>query len=260
MANYEFNQSVLDKLLDSKDPDLIDFAEDAITAFNDYTITVANFTDNIINLSKESPELYRTAAVDLDTKRRSQHNVCMNKIDGLNRLARNEFKSEPFCDLHGAIMTSMVNRTDLGDAILTWSYENLHNITENQLSELGLKPIESSNNNNQSLKSYIKNKNETTEEETLMKNYNSLMRDNRYPMIKQKGNEYAFIHFLTQKEVDPEMVFHYCNHQLKDKHKDSNENIDIVNSAKNQVYKTHLHKEPLTNHIKKSLTQSFELD
>lgn len=253
MATYEFNQDVLDKLLKHDDDDLVDFAQDAITIFGNYAETVANFTDDVIAYRKENPETYRTLMTDLDTKRRMQHNACMSKIDGLNRIAEKELKTKPFCAMFGAKSTMFVNRTDLGDAILTWSYEHLNRVTTEQMIELGLTPIES--NNSKDLTEFVKDEKDLSRDEKIMNDYNNLMRDNRYPMVKD-DDHYKFIHFLTQQEVDSKMVTTYCYHQLEEKHKINRDNIMLLNEASHQVNQSNHN---LSHHNTVNLSSSAEI-
>lgn len=233
MATYEFNQKTLNQLLDHDDDMIQDLAKDAVTGFKDYALTVVNFTDQIEQFKQDSPESYRLKTKDLDTKRKNQHDVAMSSIDILNRIAKTEGNMEPFCDLNGAESTkdASVNRTDITNAILTWSYEHFNDVSYEQLKELGLNP--DAVQKTADLDQEVKNKAIDPQEE-LMNEYNHLSRTNRYPMVKTEQG-YQFQHFLSQEPVDVETAMDHCLDRL-DYHKKNNpENQLIVQKAALQV-------------------------
>lgn len=249
MATYVFNHQVIDRCLKSDDEMLIDLATDAITHFNDYTETVLNFQDQINAFKQESPDSYRVRAQDLDTKRRNQHNTCLGDVDILNRLAQNEFDCQPFCNLHGLSSAKDANRTDIGDAVFAWAVEHLENVSDQhaKLNNLAIDQRRTQVENDLGL--FVKKK-ELSPEEELMNKYNSLIRDNRFPMVKDKENEtYKFIHFLSQKEVTSEEAITNCRNQLKEKHKLTPETLKLVGAAKHQVDMSNLPKE-VQNQVK----------
>lgn len=231
MVLYQFNQKTLDKILATNDEDYVDIAKDSINSFNNYTQIVVNFEDDIDELKKDSPDSYRMRMVELDRKRKIAHDTCLSSVDILNRIAQNE-KMQPFCDLGNNIKSAKeVNRTDIADAIFTWSYEHLDNVSNAQMEKLGLTP--NTPTNESELNSLLEQK-ERTPEQQVMDKYNRLLSQNRYPMIEVE-DKYKFVHFLTLNEIDPKVAHKYCFDSLIEKDKLSNENHTILEKATKQV-------------------------
>lgn len=235
MATYQLNQKTLDKIFATNDEDYVDIATESINSFNKYTQIVVNFEDDIAELKKESPDSYRTRMMDLDKKRKIAHDTCLSSVDILNRIAKNE-NIRPFCDLGANINSAKdVNRSDIADAIFTWSYENLNNVTNNQMQNLGLTPTNQTNKTTL-LQNMLKDEQRTPQQQVMDK-YNRLLSQNRYPMIEAE-DQFKFVHFLTLDEIDPKMAQTYCFNTLIETNKLKPETSDILESAVTQVKKS----------------------
>lgn len=118
----DFNQLTFNELTANADEVTEDILANSKTDFSDYAQIVLRFDLQRDAWRQEKSDAdYRTSFKALDTKRSMIHNNCLNDIKILNRMAEsNQPKLAPF-----AVITEVMDRTNIGNAILEQYYEDL---------------------------------------------------------------------------------------------------------------------------------------
>lgn len=194
-VEVNFNFDTLDHYKNSDDDMEQDLAKTCTDDFTEYGKIVATFDQQMDEWkAKESGENYRHLVASLDQKRRMTHDNCLNDINIINRMAKQDG-----LPAFAVASSNTANRTDYGNAIVEQCYEAM---TKSQ-------PEAAKNKDN----SYKESRN-------IMNDYNRMLDGyTKYPLVKGKDGNFKFINMFTQNPVDQNTVTNYVKSRTHDNNK-----------------------------------------
>lgn len=123
--NLQFNQQVLQSMLDNITEDDHTFIQNAINNFKRYAITAANQKNFNEDVKQTNPNSYIEEQSHYDRRRTRQHNACITNISFLNNLSK-DYSQNLFMNLpKGYNDIDEINRTDIGSAVFRWNIKNV---------------------------------------------------------------------------------------------------------------------------------------
>lgn len=192
MTAYFINQKALDQLgnlVDEEDEDYYsDFRDMLVNDMTEYAKTVRDFDLKLAKAKKANDaSYYREEYARLDNARRRQHDAVISNLAVANRINKSE-GLEPVLDVGDGKSVHDVNRTDIGDAVVSWLAENNHQDAQVQ--------------------------NKLEKNANVVNDYNYALKLNTFPLIQDKSKKYEFRSLWTGEVAEPSQVEKYIKSQL----------------------------------------------
>lgn len=210
MATYFINQKALNdlgNLVDEEDENFYsDFHDMLVDDMIKYATTVRDFDLKLAKAKKTNDaNYYRDEYARLDNARRRQHDAVISNLEVANKLNKSE-GLEPILDVGDGRSVHDVNRTDIGDAVISWLAETNHHDAQVQ--------------------------NEMEKNVDVADDYNYALKLNTFPLIQDKNKRYEFRSLWTGEVAEPSQVEKYIKSQLSDyPEKDQNKIKKAFNAA-----------------------------
>lgn len=210
MTAYFINQKALDELgnlVDEEDEDYYsDFHDMLVNDMAKYAKTVMDFDLKLAKAKKENDaSYYRDEYARLDNARRRQHDAVISNLAVANRINESE-GLEPVLDVGKDKSVHDVNRTDIGDAVVSWLIET--NYKDAQVQNTMEKDVNA------------------------VDNYNFALKLNTFPLIQNKSKQYEFRSLWTGEIAEPSQVKKYITSQLSNySEKDQDKIKNAFNAA-----------------------------
>lgn len=194
MTAYFINQKALDQLgdlVDEEDENFYsDFHDMLVDDMTKYATIVMDF-DLKLAKAKEANDAnyYREEYSRLDSARRRQHDAVIANLAVANRINKSE-GLEPVLDVGDDKSVHDVNRTDIGDAVVSWLAETNHKDAQVQ--------------------------NKMEKNVNVADDYNYALKLNTFPLVQDKSRRYEFRSLWTGEVAEPSQVEKYIKSQLSD--------------------------------------------
>jgi hypothetical protein len=128
MAEVIINNNWFNQQKRSKDTDIHEMIWQYHFDFIKYINIVEDFYDQVKALRGLSTKDFQAAYLALDNRRKGAHDLALNDIDILNRLALQE--NEIFANIDGA------NRTDIAKALCIWCNSFVRPVSQKLLADI----------------------------------------------------------------------------------------------------------------------------
>ena len=210
MTAYFINQKALDELgnlVDEEDEDYYsDFRDMLVNDMAKYAKTVMDFDLKLAKAKKANDaSYYRDEYARLDNARRRQHDAVISNLAVANRINESE-GLEPVLAVGDSKSVHDVNRTDIGDAVVSWLAETNHQDAQVQ--------------------------NTMEKNANVIDDYNYALKLNTFPLVQGKRKQYEFRSLWTGEIAEPSQVEKYINSQLSNySEKDQDKIKKVFNAA-----------------------------